>query len=81
MDSVNTGAGSSRGVAIKGNYAIFTKSSQGVGFVDISNPSNLGAISFVTTTSDVSRDIIISGNYAYAAAGASGVAIIDVTDP
>ena len=71
----------SRGVAIKGNYAIVTKEGAGVAIIDISNPSSLGSPSYVSTTGSAKRDIVVSGNYAYVANDNAGVAIIDITTP
>ena len=71
----------SRGVAIKGNYAIVTKEGAGVAIIDISNPANLGSPSYVSTTGSAKRDIVVSGNYAYVANDNAGVAIIDITTP
>ena len=71
----------SRGVAIKGNYAIVAKEGAGVAIIDISNPANLGSPSYVSTTGSAKRDIVVSGNYAYVANDNAGVAIIDITTP
>ena len=71
----------SRGVAIKGNYAIVTKEGAGVAIIDISNPANLGSPSYVSTTGSAEKDIVVSGNYAYVANNESGVAIIDISNP
>ena len=71
----------SRGVAIKGNYAIVTKEGTGVAIIDISNPANLGSPSYVSTTGSAKTDIVVSGNYAYVANDNAGVAIIDITTP
>ena len=62
---------------IAGDYLFLPAGAEGVGVVDITNPSNP---SYVTTLSSNARAIAVQGDFAYISAATAGLRILNISD-
>lgn len=69
-----------RGVFVSGNYAYVADGYSGLAIINITDPTNPGAVTY-RDTSDRAENVYVQGNYAYVADRLSGLAIINITDP
>ncbi|MBI9077075.1 MAG: hypothetical protein JEZ02_16820 [Desulfatibacillum sp.] len=69
-----------RGVAVSGNYAYVTDSTDGLQIIDITDPTSPFIASSLDIPGSVAQ-IAINGNYAYAAVSYESIQIIDISDP
>jgi hypothetical protein len=84
-DSVTGGLGTATSIEIVGNYAyIGSAASSSIGYVDISDPNNLGTAGGVSGSSNVTEAMVLLGNYLFTGGAGivtNGIFAFDVSNP